>query len=432
MTDIGKRIAVIGTGISGLGAAFALNGRHRLTVYEKDDRLGGHAHTRSIDYDGTRIEVDTGFIVYNEVNYPNLTRLFETLDIATDESNMSFAVSSGDGRLEWAGESLRTVFAQKRNLARPRFIGMLRDILRFNREAMADLRAGRLAGLSLGDYLSRRGFGEAFHLEYLLPMGAAIWSTPAADMMAFPAESFIRFFANHALLRGLDERHQWRTVRGGSRRYVEAIGALLGDAVRLSCAATRVERDAFGVTVHDARGNRERYDGVVLATHADQALRLLARPTDEEAAVLGAFRYTENRAVLHRDPAQMPRRRAVWSSWNYMTGEGHGGDKVALTYWMNRLQGIDPARPLFVSLNPYRRVRDELTFATVDYRHPMFDRAALEAQRALPGLQGRDRVWFAGAYAANGFHEDGLVAGLAVATDLGCPPVWLRDRVAAE
>lgn len=432
MTQGIQRIAVIGTGISGLSAAWLLRGRHHVTVYEKDNRLGGHANTRVVDYDGAAIQVDTGFIVYNEVNYPHLTRLFASLGVATDESNMSFSVSAGDGRLEWAGESLRTVFAQKRNLARPRFLGMLRDILRFNRDAAADLAAGRLDGLSLGEYLARGGFGAAFRSDYLLPMGAAIWSTPAADMMAFPAASFIRFFANHALLRGLDDRHQWRTVRGGSRVYVETIGRDLGDAVRLSCPAVRIERDAFGAMVTDATGNRERYDAVVLATHADQALALLDRPGDEERRILGAFRYTDNLAVLHRDAGQMPRRRAVWSSWNYLTGKGHAGDTVALTYWMNRLQNIDPARPLFVSLNPFRAIREDLVFATDHYRHPMFDAGAISAQQALPLIQGRDRVWFAGSYAGNGFHEDGLAAGIAAASGLDCPPAWAPQRAAAE
>ncbi len=432
MTQGIQRIAVIGTGISGLSAAWLLRDRHQVTVYEKDNRLGGHANTRVVDYDGAAIPVDTGFIVYNEVNYPHLTRLFASLGVATDESNMSFSVSAGDGRLEWAGESLRTVFAQKRNLARPRFLGMLRDILRFNRDAAADLAAGRLDGLSLGEYLASGGFGEAFRRDYLLPMGAAIWSTPAADMMAFPAASFIRFFANHALLRGLDDRHQWRTVRGGSRAYVETIGRDLGGAVRLSCAAVRIERDAFGATVIDATGNRERYDAVVLATHADQALALLDRPDDGERRILGAFRYTDNLAVLHRDAGQMPRRRAVWSSWNYLTGKGHAGDTVALTYWMNRLQNIDPARPLFVSLNPFRPIREDLVFATDHYRHPMFDAGAIAAQQALPRIQGRNRVWFAGSYAGNGFHEDGLAAGIATASGLGCPPAWLPTLAAAE
>ncbi|MCW0181549.1 MAG: FAD-dependent oxidoreductase [Zavarzinia sp.] len=432
MTPAVQRIAVIGTGISGLSAAWLLRDRCRVTVYEKENRLGGHAHTRLVDHGGARIPVDTGFIVYNEVNYPHLTRLFASLGVATDESNMSFSVSAGDGRLEWAGESLRTVFAQKRNLARPRFLGMLRDTLRFNRDAAADLAAGRLDGLTLGDYLARGGFGEAFRHDYLLPMGAAIWSTPAADMMDFPAASFIRFFANHALLRGLDDRHQWRTVRGGSRSYVDAIGRDLGDTVRLSCPAVRIERDAFGATVIDAAGNRERFDAVVLATHADQALALLDRPDDAERRVLGAFRYTDNVAVLHRDAGQMPRRRAVWSSWNYLTGKGHAGSKVALTYWMNRLQNIDPARPLFVSLNPFRPIRDEFVFATDHYRHPMFDGAAIAAQRDLPAAQGRNRVWFAGSYAGNGFHEDGLAAGIAAAAAFGCRPAWMPAMAAAE
>ncbi|PWR23338.1 NAD(P)/FAD-dependent oxidoreductase [Zavarzinia compransoris] len=424
-----KRIAVIGTGITGLAAAWLLRERHDVTVYEKDGRPGGHAHTVTIDYDGTAIPVDTGFIVYNEVNYPHLTRLFAALGVATRDSSMSFAVSARDGRLEWAGDTLATVFAQKRNLARPRFLGMLRDILRFNRNAAADLAAGRLDGRSLGDYIAEGRYGAAFRDDYLLPMGAAIWSTPVADMSAFPAASFIRFFDNHALLRGLEERHPWRTVEGGSIRYVQAIAAALGPRLRLSCPALRVARDAFGATVVDGRGGCDRFDAVILACHGDQALALIEAPSAAEARVLGAFRYTANHAVLHRDPALMPRRRKVWSSWNYLSGAG--GGKVALTYWMNRLQGIDGATPVFVSLNPHRAVRDDLVFGRYDYAHPMFDAAAIAAQREIPSLQGRDRLWFAGSYCGNGFHEDGLKAAIDVAAAFGVAPAWAPGRQAA-
>lgn len=431
-----QRIAIIGTGISGLACAWFLKDRHDIVVYEKEARLGGHSNTATIDYDGTPIDVDTGFIVYNEVNYPNLTRLLAELQVQTAPSNMSFSVSAGGGALEWAGDNLRTVFAQKRNLARPRFLGMLRDILRFNRQATIDLGTGRLGEMTLGDYIAQGGYGEAFRRDYLLPMGAAIWSTPVIDMMDFPAASFVRFFCNHALLRGLDERHQWRTVEGGSRRYVERIAAGLGNRVRRATPVVAVERDAFGVTVRDAFGGQDRFDQVVLACHGDQALRLLAAPDPAEARLLGAFRYSHNHAVLHRDPALMPKRRGVWSSWNYLTGraEAHGESRpISLTYWMNRLQNIDRNQPVFVSLNPHITPRDDLVFARFDYEHPMFDAAAISAQKHLSQIQGANRLWFAGSYCGNGFHEDGLNAAIAVASALEGSPAWMAGgRAAAE
>ncbi|MDD3446501.1 MAG: FAD-dependent oxidoreductase, partial [Zavarzinia sp.] len=298
---------------------------------------------------------------------------------------------------------------------------------------MADLAAGRLEELNLGDYLARRSFGPGFRDDYLIPMGAAIWSTPAADMMAFPAESFVRFFANHALLNGFENRRRWRTVKGGSIAYVQAIARALGDRVRLSCPAVRIERDGFGVTVLDDKGTKHRFDEAVVATHADQALGLIADPTPSERNILRAFRYARNEAVLHRDPALMPMRRAVWSSWNYMTGGDDGNKAVSLTYWMNRLQGIDRSKPLFVSLNPHRTLRKDQVFARFTYEHPMFDAAAIAAQKSLPEIQGPNRLWFAGAYCANGFHEDGLNAGIAAADALGASPHWRHPRgLAAE
>ncbi len=407
------RIAVIGTGITGLGAAYALRHRADLTLYEKAPRLGGHSQTVAVDYDGTAIPVDTGFIVYNEINYPRLTALFAELGIATAPSRMSFAVSARGGAVEWGGDSLATVFAQRRNLLSPPFLGMLADILRFNRAAVRDLDAGRLAGRSLGGYAA--GYGTAFRRDYLLPMGAAIWSTPVADMMAFPAESFVRFFRNHALLKGLEDRHQWRTVRGGSSTYVTRLAGYFTGRIRSGRAVAALVAEADGVTVVEAGGHRARFDQVIVATHADEALAMIAAPSPAERAVLGAFRYAENHAVLHRDSRLMPRRRGVWSSWNYLSAAGSEGSAVTLTYWMNRLQNIDPAKPLFVSLNPHVPPDPAKTFFACSYHHPMFDRPALEAQGRLAGLQGRRGLWFGGAYCGNGFHEDGLAAGQAIA-----------------
>ncbi|PJI38094.1 NAD(P)/FAD-dependent oxidoreductase [Ferrovibrio sp.] len=416
-----QRIAVVGAGISGLGAAWALARYHDVTVFEASARPGGHANTVDIDYDGAPIAVDTGFIVFNDWNYPNLTRLFTHLNVSAIKSDMSFAVSVGQGKLEWSGNNLATLFAQKRNLLRPSFHRMWRDILRFNKGAIADLAAGRMAGLSLGDYLARGRYSYSFMLDYLLPMGAAIWSAPLAEMMSFPAETFARFFKNHGLL-SIDDRPQWYTVQGGSREYVKRLLADSDFALHLHTPVHAVQREADGVNVITARGTSH-FDQVVLACHADQALRLLDdRASAQERGLLGNFRFQPNRAVLHRDPLLMPRRRNVWASWNYLSEPRRDLQRrVGLTYWMNLLQNIDSSRPLFVTMNPVTEPREDLVFAEFTYEHPLFDRAAINAQDRLGQIQGKDRLWFCGAWCKYGFHEDGFTAGLRVAEALGAP-----------
>jgi predicted NAD/FAD-binding protein len=418
------RIAVIGSGIAGLGAAWALAKRHDVTLYEQEARPGGHANTVDVDYDGRRIAVDTGFIVYNETNYPNLTRLFETLGVATEVSDMSFGVSLDDGRIEWAGDGLGSLFAQKRNLLRPSHHAMWWDILRFNKLAANDMTSGRLDGLTLGEYLAERRFGAAFRERYLVPMGAAIWSTPNLGMLDFPAKTLVSFFENHSLLAGFNT-FTWRTVTGGSRSYVAKLLADFSGSLRLNAGVRTIERDNDGVTVTDASGIGERYDQAVLACHPDQALAMLDNATAAETSILGAIPYAPNRAVLHRDASLMPRRTKVWSSWNYVTRADRPDDApVSLTYWMNRLQNIDRATPLFVTLNPTHQPRPELTFAEFDYAHPQFSAAAQVAQRRLAMIQGTSRVWFCGAWCGYGFHEDGLTAGLEIAERLGAPAPW--------
>lgn len=405
-----QRIAVIGSGISGLSAAWLLSKRHRVTIFEAEDRIGGHSHT----VDALGVPVDTGFIVYNERTYPNLTALFDHLEVPTKPSAMSFSVSIDDGRLEYAG-SLKGLFAQPRNVASPRFWSMLKDLAHFYHRAPRDLAA--VGDLSLGDYLDGIGCGPAFRDDHLYPMAAAIWSTPVHRIPDYPAAAFIRFCENHGLLKFL-RRPIWRTVDGGSREYVKRLLADFDGDVRTGCPVRWIRRDDDKVVIgHDGGG--ENFDQVVIAAHANRALAMLADADADEAATLGAFQYRANQAILHSDPALMPQRRGVWSSWNYASQPGDGTPQLSVTYWMNRLQGIAEDRPLFLTLNPFAEPDPAMVHARIDWDHPMFDAGAVAAQKRLWALQGHRRTWLCGAYFGAGFHEDGLQAGLAVAEALG-------------
>lgn len=418
------KIAVVGGGISGLGAAWLLARRHEVTLFESAPRLGGHANTVEIRLDDRHVPVDTGFIVYNEPNYPNLTRLFDKLSVETVASDMSFAVSLDAGGFEYAGDALG-LFAQPANLIRADFWRLFRDLLRFYRGSSHLATRHDLDRLTLGQLLAEGGYSDLFARRHILPMAAAIWSSTLEDILAYPARTFVQFFENHGLF-NLGERPRWRSVRGGSRRYVEALSASFRDRVRLSTPVVAVRRTAAGITLRDAAGDEQRFDQLVLATHADQALAILGRDADaEERRTLGAFRYQENRAVLHRDPALMPRRRRVWASWNYLAdGDAKTTDRIAVSYWMNRLQQLDTGQDVFVTLNPVSEPAPHLTHGEFVYHHPQFDRAALDAQERLPMIQGLNRVWFCGSYCGYGFHEDGLEAGFAVAAALGESAPW--------
>lgn len=404
-------IAVIGSGISGLSAAWLLAKRHRIVLFEADDRLGGHSHT--VEAGG--VAVDTGFIVFNANTYPNLTALFDHLGIATRQSDMSFAVSLDDGRLEYSGTGLLGLFAQGRNAVSPRFWMMLRDMVRFYREAPRNVAA--LGMMTLDEYLDAAGYGDSFRNDHLYPMAAAIWSTPAAKIGAYPAASFIRFCQTHGLLQ-LVGRPVWRTVVGGCRSYVERLLDGIPHVVQ-NHPVKAVVRTGDGADIVGADGQRRHFDHVVIAAHADQALHMLADASPEERRLLGAFDYIVNDTVLHSDARLMPKRRRIWSSWNYMTRDGEDGRRLAVTYWMNRLQTIDSDRPLFVTLNPHREIDPGAVLKQMRYSHPRFDAGALAAQRQLWSLQGHRDTWFCGAYFGAGFHEDGLQAGLAVAEVLG-------------
>ncbi len=425
-----RRVAVIGSGISGLASAHALRHDAQVTLYEADGRYGGHAHTVDVTLDGIRHGVDTGFLVYNHRTYPQLVRLFDELQVETAASDMSFSVHDPACGLEWSGSSLNSVFAQRRNLVSPRFLRMLADILRFNALATALAERGDESALSqsIGGFLDHHRFGEFFRNAYLLPMIGCIWSCPTDQMLGFPLATMVRFCHNHGLLQ-VGNRPQWHSVRGGSRQYVQRLLARLGDC-RSGTPVRAVRRlprgqGTAGVTVL-TDGAAERYDEVVLACHSDQSLALLDDATADEVTLLGAIGYQRNRAVLHTDASVLPRRKLAWAAWNYERAADAGREQggVCLHYLLNRLQPLPWQQPVLLSLNPGRAPAPECVLGEFDYSHPVFDAAAIAAQRRLGSIQGRSHLWFAGAWTRYGFHEDGLVSGLAVAAAL-------RERWAA-
>ncbi|MEW6294156.1 MAG: FAD-dependent oxidoreductase [Pseudomonadota bacterium] len=419
----GKRIAVVGSGISGLAAAWLLDRSYDVTLYEAAAELGGHTHTVDVTLEGRTHPVDTGFLVFNDQTYPNLVALFSLLGVDSVATEMSFSVSLEDPDLEWAGSSLATIFGQKRNLLLRPFWRMLSDILRFNREATAWLAAHPGDLRSLGDFLAAGRYSPAFSRWYLLPMAAAIWSCPTGQMLAMPLATFVRFCRNHGLLQVFD-RPLWRTVRGGGREYVRRLAAQVGD-IRLSCPVVGVTRDDRGLTVQHA-GGAERFDHVVMACHSDQSLRILGpAATPAQRSLLAAVRYQPNRAVLHTDASLLPRNRKLWSAWNYFAAGGDLDDRpVGVSYLINRLQPLPFETPVVVTLNPAREPDPAQVIAAFDYDHPVFDAAAIAAQQGLDAVQGEGGIWLAGAWSGYGFHEDGLKSALRVANGLGVRAPW--------
>lgn len=426
----GRRVAVIGSGVAGLSAAWLLSRRHHVCLYERSGWLGGHANTVEVRCPEGRVPVDTGFIVYNPDNYPNFTALLDYLGVASLDTEMSLGVSLDGGRFEYSSRPLG-LFGQKQNLVSLRFWRLLADIVRFYDHARS-LGDAAVEDTSLGEFLERGGYSRGLVDLHVLPMCAAIWSTTPQQIRDYPLRSFLRFFISHGLLQ-VAGRPRWRSVRGGSRAYVEALLRDMGPVSRRP-AARRVERRGGLALVADETGHTEAFTDIVIAAHADEALALLADPTADERAVLGAFRYTANLAVLHDDPALMPRRRSVWASWNFLGSSGpESGRPLCVSYWMNRLQRLPTSRQLFVTLNPAQMPRPQGVVASFTYSHPLFDAGALAAQDRLWQLQGRRNTWFCGSYFGYGFHEDALQSGLAVAAGFGLAPPWSArpSRIAA-
>ncbi len=418
------KIAIVGTGISGLASAYLLNPDHQITVYEINDYIGGHSRTVDVSTASGITPVDTGFIVFNYRNYPLLTGLFNHLGVAVEKSDMSFGVSIHNGWFEYSTQTLSTLFAQKQNLVRWSFWKMVMDILRFNRHSSRYLHAE--SSVTLGECLDQLKVSEWFKQYYILAMGGAIWSCPLETMLAFPASSFLRFFDNHGLLT-VNDQPQWYTVSGGSREYIKKLTASFKHNIRINCGVSQVDRHNQSVTVLDTNGQSEQFDHIVFSSHADQTLAMLDNPDQHEQAVLSAFQYQNNTAILHSDESFMPQQKKCWASWVYLNDQKQ--DKrgsISLSYWMNNLQNLNPDPVLIVTLNPSgqhvpdpAKIHDQF-----DFEHPIFNQSAIDAQQRINSIQGQNNCWYCGAYQRNGFHEDGLHSAVEVAKKMGAHIPW--------
>ncbi|ARN73426.1 NAD(P)/FAD-dependent oxidoreductase [Oceanicoccus sagamiensis] len=412
------KIAVIGSGISGLSAAYLLQHDHEITVFESEDSIGGHTATMDVNVQGKDYAVDTGFIVYNDWTYPNFIRLMDELGVESKPTEMSFSVSCELSGLEYGGNNLNTLFAQRSNIFSPSYLKMIKDILRFNKESIEDLESGKIEeGMTLGEYLKRNGYGETFASKYLIPMGSAIWSASTDSMFDFPLLFFVRFFKNHGLL-SVNNRPQWRVIKGGSREYLEPLTAGFKDRIRVNSPVSTVSRDESGVDVTLADGSVERFDQIIVASHSDQALSMLGDATVAEKEVLGAIPYQQNDVVLHTDDSILPNKKLAWSSWNYWL-RSERQEQAILTYNMNILQGIEAPETFCVTLNATESIDNNKILGQYSYSHPVFSLESVAAAERWSDINGVNRTWFCGAYWANGFHEDGASSGIRVAKALG-------------
>ena len=414
------KICVIGSGISGLSAGWLLSQKHQVTLFESADYLGGHTNTVDVTLEGVTHPVDTGFLVHNDLTYPNLISMLSHLGVATYPSNMSFSVKLPNQGIEWAGSNLKTVFGQKANMVRPGFLGMLRDILRFNKQAQELLGISEREQLTLGQLLDREGYAATFSDWYLLPMAAAIWSSSPRDILEFPASTFLRFCLNHRLLQ-VKGRPEWRSIVGGGRSYVEKLAAPLD--IQLGSPVSSLTRSNGQVTV-TSNGNQRTFDAAVLATHAPDSLRILADADNEEAKILGAVSYQPNLAILHTDRRLLPQRESLWSAWNYLSAGNDKSRSVCVTYLLNRLQNLPFKTPLMVTLNPPEEMIPEGEIARFHYDHPVFDKPAISAQKQISSIQGKNLTWFCGAWCGYGFHEDGLKSALNIISDFNVEAPW--------
>jgi len=422
-----KKIAVIGTGIAGMASAWLLSKRYQILLIDKNDYIGGHTNTVSVINEKTGLDthVDTGFIVYNEPNYPNLVGLFETLGVTTRATDMTFSASILNSGLEYAGNNLDTLFAQRRNIFSPNFLKLVYDILKFNRHAKRLINNNQAdPNLTLGEFLSDYRIGKVMQDNYLLPMAAAIWSCSPQQMQSFPAKSFSQFFDNHGLL-NVNDRPQWRTVIGGSQRYVDKLLASFSGEIIVNNGVSKIDRNPDAVSITLTDGQQHKVDEVVIATHADEALALLTNATEQEQDLLSSFRYQENDAYLHTDSNLMPKHPKVWSCWNYLAqNSGEDTSSVSVSYWMNALQGLDLSQDYFVSLNPIQDIDPGKVIKRIQYMHPIFDNNAIVSQKKLHQLQGKNRTWFAGSYFGYGFHEDALSSAVSIAKHFNVPIPW--------
>lgn len=418
------KIAIIGSGISGLSCAWLLNKHHDITLFEKNNYLGGHSNTASIQYDNKPINVDTGFIVFNFRTYPNLKAFFEMLEVKILKSNMSFGIKDLDNGFEYSGNNLAGLFAQKKNFFNLKFLKMLRDIVKFNKSAIKLIEGGKnIENQTLNEFIDGLKLGEYFKNYYLFPMAGAIWSCPLELIKNYPAKTFLQFFYNHGLLTVINQP-QWYTVDGGSKEYVKKMSASFADKIRLGCHIVKAQKLKDKVVLTDDQGKDYAFDHVIFASHADQTYHMIADKTKEEEKILSNIKSSKNTAILHKDHNQMPKNKTAWASWVYLSKQKE--NKVSLSYWMNNLQNIDHSHPLFVTLNPIEAVNKNDIFGQYEYEHPIFDDKAIWSQENLDKIQGKRNMWFCGAWTKYGFHEDGLNSAINVAAKFGIDVPWKK------